>query len=145
MRRVSRHFVRKTPDGIGGAAHAPEPQCCDAAAMNTASDDVLRATRSQLMARGDELRDRVRRVRLDLARATEPLSKDSSEAAIHVENDEILEAIEESALSELASIDVALERLEAGTYATCDDCGREIPAERLRLVPHATRCWECQH
>lgn len=115
-----------------------------ALAMNISSDEALRRTRSQLVARGDELRDRVRRVRLDLARAAEPLPKDSPEAAIYVENDEILEAIEESALSELASIDLALERIEAGTYARCDDCGREIPAERLRLVPHATRCWDCQ-
>jgi len=112
--------------------------------MNISSDDALRATRSQLVARGDELRDRLQRVRQDLARAAGPLPKDSPDAAIHVENDEILEAIEESALSELASIDIALERIEAGTYAKCDECGREIPAERLRLVPHATRCWNCQ-
>lgn len=116
----------------------------DAGPMNISSDDALRVTRSQLVARGDELRDRVRRVRLDLARAAEPASKDLADAAIHVENDEILEAIEESALSELASIELALERIEAGTYAKCDDCGREISAERLRLVPHATRCWDCQ-
>jgi len=112
--------------------------------MNISTDEALRATRSQLVARGEELRDRIRRVRQDLSRTAEPLSKDSSEAAIHVESDEILETIEESALSELASIDLALERIEAGTYAKCDDCGREIPAERLRLVPHATRCWDCQ-
>ena len=116
----------------------------DAGAMNISSDEALRSTRSQLVARGDELRDRVRRAREDLARAAAPLPQDLPEAAIHVENDEILEAIEESALSELASIDLALERIEAGTYAKCDDCGREIPAERLRLVPHATRCWDCR-
>jgi DnaK suppressor protein len=111
--------------------------------MNTLSDEELRTTRNHLITRGDELRDRVRRVRLDLARATNPLPKDSTEAAIAVENDEILEAIEQSALSELESIDLALERIEAGTFAKCDECGHAIPPERLRLVPHATRCWDC--
>jgi RNA polymerase-binding transcription factor DksA len=111
--------------------------------MNTLSDEELRVTRNQLIVRGDELRDRVRRVRLDLARVTHPVSKDSADAAFVVENDEILEAIEQSALSELSSIDLALERIEAGTFARCDECGGAIPAERLRLVPHATRCWDC--
>jgi RNA polymerase-binding transcription factor DksA len=116
---------------------------CHARFMNTLSDEELRVTRSHLIARGDELRERVRRARLDLARAAEPLPRDSAEAAISVENDEILEAIEQSALSELECIDVALERIEAGTFAKCDECGQAIPAERLRLVPHATRCWDC--
>ena len=108
--------------------------------MKILSDDELRATRNQLIMRGDELRDLLR---LDLARVTNPVPKDSADAAIAVENDEILEAIEQSALSELASIDLALERIEAGTFARCDQCGNAIPPERLRLVPHATRCWDC--
>jgi len=111
--------------------------------MNILSDEELRAARNQLIARGDELRDRVRRVRLDQCRVPDPAPKELPDAAIAVENDEILEAIEQSALSELESIDVALERIEAGTFAKCDNCGREISAERLRLVPHATRCWDC--
>jgi|SRR3954471_12948656 DnaK suppressor protein len=118
-------------------------RACKACAMNTLSDEELRATRNHLVARGDELRDRVRRARLDLARETQPVSRDSTDAAIAVENGELLEAVEQSALSELECIDVALERIEAGTFARCDECGQSIPAERLRLVPHATRCWDC--
>ena len=38
----------------------------------------------------------------------------------------------------------ALHALEAGTYGTCVDCGAEIPADRLRAVPEAVRCLECQ-
>jgi RNA polymerase-binding transcription factor len=38
----------------------------------------------------------------------------------------------------------ALHALEVGTYGTCVDCGREIPAGRLRAVPEAVRCLECQ-
>lgn len=121
----------------------PAAPPCKASAMNTLSDEELRAARNHLVARGDELRDRVRRARLDLARETQPLSRDSTDAAIAVENGELLEAVEQSALSELECIDVALERIEAGTFARCDECGQSIPAERLRLVPHATRCWDC--
>ena len=38
----------------------------------------------------------------------------------------------------------ALQRLEDGTYGTCVDCGKEIPAERLKAQPEAIRCVEDQ-
>jgi DnaK suppressor protein len=116
---------------------------CEACGMNTTSDDELRARRVSLQARGDELRDRVRRVRMDLRRESNPLPADLDDAAIVVENDEILEAVEKAALSELERIKLALARLEAGTYLMCEACGRQIGAERLRVVPYATHCRDC--
>jgi DnaK suppressor protein len=44
----------------------------------------------------------------------------------------------------LARIDEALGRLDAGTYGTCADCGREIAARRLRALPFAVRCQACE-
>jgi DnaK suppressor protein len=41
-------------------------------------------------------------------------------------------------------IDEALRRLEDGTYGTCEDCSREINPERLKAMPFARRCLECQ-
>jgi DnaK suppressor protein len=38
----------------------------------------------------------------------------------------------------------ALERIEAGTYGMCEGCGNAILKERLKLVPHARNCIECQ-
>jgi len=40
----------------------------------------------------------------------------------------------------LALIDEALERLAHGEYGKCVVCGREIPAERLELVPETPYC-----
>jgi RNA polymerase-binding transcription factor DksA len=34
--------------------------------------------------------------------------------------------------------------LEDGTYGTCKSCGKAIPPERLRAVPEAVRCIDCQ-
>jgi DnaK suppressor protein len=34
--------------------------------------------------------------------------------------------------------------LAHGTYGTCVDCGREIPAARLEAIPEAVRCVEDQ-
>jgi RNA polymerase-binding transcription factor DksA len=113
--------------------------------MNHAfADDDLRMTRERLLVRGAELRDRLDRVRRDLAREAEPLPRDSSDAAIMLENDEILEAIQETASAELEHIHLALERMEAGTFARCEQCGAGISAERLRAVPYAAHCRECE-
>ena len=38
----------------------------------------------------------------------------------------------------------ALERLDAGTYGQCVDCGQALPEERLEVRPEAARCVSCQ-
>jgi len=108
------------------------------------TDDEVRSARTRLLARSDELRDRLVRVRLDLGRQSNPLPADFDDAAIVIENDEILGAIEKSALCELGRIQQALDRIDAGTFALCESCGREISAARLSVVPHATRCAGCE-
>ena len=41
-------------------------------------------------------------------------------------------------------VERALERLHEGAYGVCEDCAAEIPTERLRFRPEATRCVDCQ-
>ena len=41
-------------------------------------------------------------------------------------------------------IDDALQRLEQGTYGSCEECDEEIPAARLQALPFATLCITCQ-
>lgn len=38
----------------------------------------------------------------------------------------------------------ALDRLDAGTYGQCVDCGQALPDERLEVRPEAARCVSCQ-
>ncbi len=44
----------------------------------------------------------------------------------------------------LGRIDEAMRRLEAGTYGECAECGTEIPAARLKALPFAVLCRDCQ-
>ena len=44
----------------------------------------------------------------------------------------------------LAKITAALERLEEGTYGYCYECGQEIAGRRLRALPFAERCRDCE-
>jgi DnaK suppressor protein len=47
-------------------------------------------------------------------------------------------------VDELEEIDLAITRIQNGEYGTCQECGELIPPARLKLVPHATRCRDCQ-
>ncbi len=44
----------------------------------------------------------------------------------------------------LAQIDAAIRRHKAGTYGVCLGCGEQIPLPRLRALPFAQRCAQCQ-
>ena len=44
----------------------------------------------------------------------------------------------------LKKIDQALLRLEEGTYGRCQECDAEIAAPRLRALPFAALCRDCQ-
>lgn len=44
----------------------------------------------------------------------------------------------------LRLIDAALERMESGEFGECAECGEEIPAKRLRVIPWAMYCVPCQ-
>ena len=39
----------------------------------------------------------------------------------------------------------AAERRAHGAYGKCEDCGKDIGAERLEALPASTRCMRCQH
>ena len=44
----------------------------------------------------------------------------------------------------LNKINDALARLDHGTYGNCYECGEEIAEKRLRALPFAVRCKECE-
>ena len=44
----------------------------------------------------------------------------------------------------LNKVNDALARLEQGSYGNCFDCGDEIAEKRLRALPFAVRCKDCE-
>ena len=57
---------------------------------------------------------------------------------------EIDYSLEENSEQVLRAIDVALGRIEEGTYGTCETCGQQISEERLEAIPYATQCIDCR-
>jgi len=52
-------------------------------------------------------------------------------------------ALLEAARQQVAAVDAALRRLEAGRYGACDRCGQPIGVDRLAARPAATTCIRC--
>ena len=66
---------------------------------------------------------------------------ESSEADIQ---DEIEFALIQMKSETLNKINDAMMRLEQGDYGNCFDCGEEIAEKRLRALPFAVRCKDCE-
>ena len=70
---------------------------------------------------------------LDAAEASESDIQDDIELALIQMKSETLHKIEE-----------ALTRLDEKTYGNCFECGEEISERRLRALPFAVRCKDCE-
>ena len=73
----------------------------------------------------------------------EGMSADWAEQASERENDEVLESLGNSSEQELAMVNFALQRIESGDYFRCAECGEDIPAARLELLPFTAHCVHC--
>ena len=66
---------------------------------------------------------------------------ESSEAGIQ---EDIEFALIQMKAETLEKINQALTRLEEGAYGNCFECGEEIAQARLRALPFAVRCKDCE-
>ena len=87
-----------------------------------------------------DLNGRVERIEGEQAQT---LDDDFAEQAVAREDDEALDAVERSALTEIAQLRAALARLDAGSYGLCVTCGESIAPARLHALPAATQCIRC--
>ena len=85
-----------------------------------------------------------------LARDLEEKGEDTTPSQHPADVASDLYAREELVTDELAQkvalreVEDALERVSAGTYGLCVDCGDTIAADRLAVLPQAARCISCQ-
>jgi RNA polymerase-binding protein DksA len=52
-------------------------------------------------------------------------------------------ALDDQKRNHLAAIEYALQKIDAGTYGICDNCGQPIAPARLEAIPHAVYCMSC--
>ncbi|MCC8165135.1 MAG: TraR/DksA C4-type zinc finger protein, partial [Planctomycetes bacterium] len=80
------------------------------------------------------------------------MQKERAESKVADEVDKATDAYDEDLSFEIAAandqelkeIQVALEKIEKGTYGKCEICGCGISPFRLKILPSATTCVSCR-
>jgi DnaK suppressor protein len=113
--------------------------------MNPGRYDELKAIlverRREIMS---EVQGRMRDVRAEGAGSAVQGVLDAAESSELDIQDEIEFALIQMKAETLHKIEEALRRLEEGTYGYCFECGDEISEKRLRALPFAVRCKDCE-
>ena len=100
---------------------------------------MLEERRRELM---NEVQGKIRDVRADNGKDREVFDQgESSEVDIQ---EDIEFALIQMKAETLNKINEALRRLGEGTYGNCFECGEEIAGPRLRALPFAVRCKDCE-
>ena len=102
---------------------------------------ILEERRREIMS---EVQGRMRDVRAEGAGSAVQGVLDAAESSELDIQDEIEFALIQMKAETLNKIDEALRRLEECTYGYCFECGDEISEKRLRALPFAVRCKDCE-
>ncbi len=68
---------------------------------------------------------------------------DWEELSVFRENDEVINSLDERAKAQILEIKQAFQRMDAGEWQTCIECGEPIQDARLEALPTTTLCLEC--
>ncbi len=99
---------------------------------------------TMLVALRDETYERVHELRHEQADDADQAPGDEMDRARGTADVETHASLIARAEERLRYIDEALARVDAGRYGICAGCREPIPLERLRAVPFAVYCVECQ-
>jgi DnaK suppressor protein len=103
--------------------------------------------RTQLRARAESLRAQALQHREQLvepAAATGNTFIAGAEGAAADADDEREVALLSRTQLELDAVNAALQRIDQGSFGTCERCAKAIPPARLRALPEARLCLACQ-
>ena len=103
----------------------------------------LNQAKAALLEKKSELEARLARTHKHIHGRGEPVSARFSEQVKETENDALVLALDAEGQAELQQVNHALQRLEAGTWSICSNCGAEIGAARLVAIPFTDRCIKC--
>jgi DnaK suppressor protein len=132
---TARTVSRKTPSGTRRPAASPAHPRIELLRKNLISrrEEILREVRSEI----------AKYIKGETNQLVETALDDGDWSVIDVSADINIRRLE-THRDRLLGIDEALMKLREGTYGVCEECGGEITAERLRVMPFAVYCRDCQ-
>ena len=111
-----------------------------------ATKKMLPALRRQLEEERAQLVVQAERLEADFRDESwkERRSDDEAEIGSAISERERAMSLAQHARTQVATIEEALERMDAGTYGSCVSCGELIERARLEARPQSLLCLECQ-
>ena len=91
----------------------------------------------------NEVQGKIRDVRAEASDKDHDVVDPGETAEVDIQED-IEFALIQMKAETLNKINEALARLEDGSYGNCFECGEEIAQPRLRALPFAVRCKDCE-
>ena len=101
---------------------------------------ILEDRRRDIMS---EVQGRIRGVRTEGSEKPHEVMDQGETSEVDIQED-IEFALIQMKAETLNKINEALTRLEEGAYGNCFECGEEISEARLRALPFAVRCKDCE-
>ena len=102
---------------------------------------ILEGRRSEILS---EVQGRIRGVRAEGSQNKLNEVFDAGESSDTDIQEDIEFALIQMKAETLTKINEALSRLEEGHYGNCFECGDEVAEARLRALPFAVRCKDCE-
>ena len=100
--------------------------------------------RRLLNAKRDDLLGRVKEARNTEKEATDADAPDLGDRALTSVTLDLSYQLSTGEREVVRRIDVALDRIAAGTYGTCLNCSKKVQIARLEAVPWARHCIDCE-
>jgi RNA polymerase-binding protein DksA len=101
----------------------------------------LRRFKERLLNMRPHLTDEIQRSIETVQEEVQPPGEDTKEPSSGIDKELVLERTQEDMLN---AINDALDRIEAGTYGRCVECGQEITLARLNAIPYTPYCIACE-
>ncbi len=104
----------------------------------------LETARAELQRRRSQILETARRAAAELDALRSAERDPEFEEGAQTEHEAFtLSRLGETQRREIEQVDAALERIDAGEYGVCRDCGQDIDPRRLSALPYALLCTEC--
>jgi len=139
--KTTRQSIAETP-----ASAASRPSVVNAAHIS-AEDRNVRLRRTLIQKREDIVRE----VRNEISKYIKGETRQLVDTALDDGDWSVVDLSEDISFKHMSThrenlikIDEALRKLSEGTYGICEDCGDEISARRLKILPFAIYCTDCQ-
>ena len=106
------------------------------------ASDLLEREHADVSEQLEAIRSELDATRQSTSAGTGDSDQFSDDTGLMVEQ-ERLESLLASAEAHLEEVGAAQERVVAGTYGTCERCGKTITKERLKALPSTRYCVGC--